>query len=67
MAAGRLNIPVLLLTGGPMKANVFDGEKHHPIEGFGLVGRVKGGEMSAEEAESRLPRMVCGAGSCVGL
>jgi len=67
MAAGRLNIPALLLTGGPMKANVFDGKKHHPIEGFGLVGQVKGGEMSAEEAERRLPRMVCGAGSCVGL
>jgi dihydroxy-acid dehydratase len=67
MAAGRLNIPALLLTGGPMKANVFDGKKHHPIEGFGLVGQVKGGEMSAEEAERGLPRMVCGAGSCVGL
>ncbi|OPX38014.1 MAG: dihydroxy-acid dehydratase, partial [Desulfobacteraceae bacterium 4484_190.1] len=67
MAAGRLNIPAVMLTGGPMKANVVDGKKHHPIEGFGLVGQVKGGKMTAEEAEKLLPVMTCGAGSCVGL
>lgn len=67
MAAGRLNIPAIMLTGGPMKANVIDGKKHHPIEGFGLVGQVKGGKMTAEEAEKLLPVMTCGAGSCVGL
>lgn len=67
MAAGRLNLPAIMLTGGPMKANVVEGKKHHPIEGFGVVGQVKGGVMTAEEAENMLPRMVCGAGSCVGL
>jgi dihydroxy-acid dehydratase len=67
MAAGRLNLPAIMLTGGPMKANVIEGKKHHPIEGFGLVGQVKGGKMTAEEAEQFLPLMVCGAGSCVGL
>jgi dihydroxy-acid dehydratase len=67
MAAGRLNLPAIVLTGGPMKANVVDGIKHHPIEGFGLVGQVKGGKMTAEEAEKLLPVMTCGAGSCVGL
>ncbi|MCD6294476.1 MAG: dihydroxy-acid dehydratase [Deltaproteobacteria bacterium] len=67
MAAGRLDLPAVILAGGPMKANVIDGEKHHPIEGFGLVGQVKGGRMTAEEAESMLPNMICGAGSCVGL
>jgi dihydroxy-acid dehydratase len=67
MAAGRLNLPVAILTGGPMRANVIEGEKHHPIEGFGLVGQVKGGKITAEEAEKMLPDMVCGAGSCVGL
>ena len=67
MAAGRLNIPAIILTGGPMKANVIEGEKHHPIEGFGIVGQVKAGMMTAEEAERLLPRMTCGAGSCVGL
>lgn len=67
MAAGRLDLPAVILTGGPMKANIVNGEKHHPIEGFGLVGQVKGGRMTAEEAEGMLPQMICGAGSCVGL
>ncbi len=67
MAAGRLDLPAVILTGGPMKANVVDGKKHHPIEGFGLVGQVKGGTMTAAEAEAMLPEMTCGAGSCVGL
>ncbi len=67
MAAGRLNLPAIMLTGGPMKANVFEGKKHHPIEGFGLVGQVKGGKLTAAEAEALLPHMACGAGSCVGL
>jgi len=67
MAAGRLNLPAIMLTGGPMKANVVEGKKHHPIEGFSLVGQVKGGKMTAEEAEQFLPHMACGAGSCVGL
>ncbi len=67
MAAGRLDLPAVILTGGPMKANVIDGKKHHPIEAFGLVGQVKGGRMTAAEAEGMLPKMVCGAGSCVGL
>jgi len=67
MAAGRLNIPAILLTGGPMKANVIEGKKRHPIEGFGLVGQVKAGKIIAEEAEKLLPCMACGAGSCVGL
>ena len=67
MAAGRLNLPAVILTGGPMKANIVDGEKHHPIEGFGIVGRVKAGKMTPAEAEGLLPVMACGAGSCVGL
>ena len=67
MAAGRINIPAIMFTGGPMKANVQNGEKHHPIEGFGIVGQVKSGKMTPEEAEALLPLMTCGAGSCVGL
>ncbi|MGW8188400.1 MAG: dihydroxy-acid dehydratase domain-containing protein, partial [Desulfobacterales bacterium] len=67
MAAGRLNLPAILLTGGPMKANIIDGKKHHPIMGFGLVGQVKAGKITAEQAEALLPCMACGAGSCVGL
>lgn len=67
MAAARLDLPAIILTGGPMKANVVGGVKHHPIEGFALVGQVKGGQITAQEAENRLAEMTCGAGSCVGL
>ena len=67
MAAGRLNLPSIILTGGPMKANIVQGKKRHPIEGFALVGQVKAGKMTPQEAEAQLPAMACGAGSCVGL
>ncbi|MFW6282744.1 MAG: dihydroxy-acid dehydratase [Minisyncoccales bacterium] len=69
MAAGRLNLPSIMLTGGPMKANTDcgDGKKHHPIEGFGIVGQVKAGKISAKEAEKKLACLACGKGSCVGL
>lgn len=67
MAAARLDLPAVILTGGPMKANVIEGQKHHPIEGFKIVGQVKAGKMGEEEAEAMLSMMACGAGSCVGL
>jgi dihydroxy-acid dehydratase len=67
MAAGRLNLPAIMLTGGPMKSNVLKGKKHHPIEGFSVVGEVKGGKITEKEANKLLPCMACGAGSCVGL
>jgi dihydroxy-acid dehydratase len=67
MAAGRLNLPAVILTGGPMKANIIEGKKNHPILGFSIVGQVKAGKMSLEEANDMLPCLACGAGSCVGL
>jgi len=67
MAAARLDLPAIILTGGPMKANVVEGKKHHPIEVFGIVGQVKGGIMTEKEAGEMLPLLACGAGSCVGL
>lgn len=67
MAAGRLNLPAILLTGGPMQANCIDGAKRHPIEGFSLVGQVKSGRLTAAAAEALLPQLACGAGACVGL
>jgi dihydroxy-acid dehydratase len=67
MAAGRLDLPAAILTGGPMKANIIDGKKNHPILGFSMVGQVKAGKMTLEEANDMLPCLACGAGSCVGL
>jgi dihydroxy-acid dehydratase len=68
MAAGRIDIPSIILTGGPMKANIKDGKKCHPIQGFELTGEVKGGKLTEQEAEKIMRScMGCGAGSCVGL
>ncbi|MEW5909672.1 MAG: dihydroxy-acid dehydratase [Thermodesulfobacteriota bacterium] len=63
MAAARINLPAVILTGGPMKAKVVEGKKYHPIQGFSMVGRIKTGDMTLEEAENILPCMACGAGS----
>jgi dihydroxy-acid dehydratase len=69
MASGRLDIPSMILTGGPMVSNIDkDGNKGHPIQGFGLTGEVKAGKITEEEAELKMRScMTCGAGSCVGL
>lgn len=69
MAAGRIDIPAMILTGGPMVANnCADGVKGHPISGFSLTGEVKSGKISAEAAEEKMRAcLVCGVGSCVGL
>ncbi len=67
MAAGRLDLPTAILTGGPMKANIVEGKKSHPIMGFGIVGQVKAGKTTPEAADAMLPCLACGAGSCVGL
>jgi len=68
MAAGRLNLPSIILTGGPMKANILkDGTRVDPIKNYGIVGQIKAGKMTEKEAEKFFPCTVCGAGSCCGL
>jgi len=67
MAAGRLDLPAILLTGGPMKANRIGDDRLDPIRNFGIIGEVKAGKMTEEEAEEFAKCTVCGAGSCCGL
>jgi dihydroxy-acid dehydratase len=67
MAAGRLDLPAIMLTGGPMKANRVNDERMDPIRNFGIVGEVKAGKMTEAEAEEFAKCTVCGAGSCCGL
>jgi len=67
MAAGRLDVPAAILTGGPMKAGSVAGKKADLINVFEEVGKVRAGK--ADEKE--LYRIECdscpGAGSCAGL
>jgi len=67
MAAARLNVPCLLISGGPMLAGQLDGEYVDLSDVFKAVGAVTRGEMSEAELE-RLERVACpGCGSCAGM
>ncbi len=67
MAMLRLNIPAIIVSGGPMLAGEWRGQSHDLINVFEAVGRVKRGEMAEEELE-RLAEKACpGCGSCAGM
>ncbi|HDD42604.1 MAG TPA: dihydroxy-acid dehydratase, partial [Nitrososphaeria archaeon] len=67
MAAARLNIPAIVVTGGPMLCGWFEGRKvaySHVFEG---VGRVKSGRLSEEKLEELAEAACPTPGSCNGL
>ena len=67
MAAARLDIPSIVVTGGPMKPGEFKGKPVDFISVSEGVGAVSSGEMTEEELDE-LERCACpGAGSCAGL
>jgi dihydroxy-acid dehydratase len=67
MAAARLDIPSIFVTGGPMKPGKFKGESVDLISVYEGVGAVSSGKMTMEEIDE-LERCACpGAGSCSGL
>jgi dihydroxy-acid dehydratase len=67
MAAVRLNLPAIFISGGPMLAGYVDGQKVDVNNLFEGVGAVTVGRMSEEELE-RLEQAACpGCGSCAGM
>jgi len=69
MAAVRLNLPAIFISGGPMLAGrrPGTGEKIDLISVFEAVGRVSAGQMSEDELV-RLEEIACpGCGSCAGM
>jgi dihydroxy-acid dehydratase len=67
MAAARLDIPSIVVTGGPMLPGEYKGKSVDLINVFEGVGKVSAGEMTEEELD-KLERCACpGAGSCAGL
>jgi dihydroxy-acid dehydratase len=67
MAALRLNIPTIIVSGGPMLAGRFKGKAVDLISVFEGVGRVAAGTMTKQEL-SMLEECACpGAGSCAGM
>ena len=67
MAMARLDIPAVLVSGGPMLAGVFRGKTADLITVFEAIGKVAAGEMTEEELQE-LEGCACpGAGSCSGM
>jgi len=67
MAAMRLNIPALLISGGPMLTGRSRGKRTDVITVFEAVGKVRAGKMTEEELKD-LEDVACpGSGSCAGM
>jgi dihydroxy-acid dehydratase len=67
MAAVRLNLPAIFISGGPMLAGKMDGKKVDVSSVFEAVGAVTSGKMTQEEL-LRLEELACpGCGSCAGM
>ncbi|MFQ6099730.1 MAG: dihydroxy-acid dehydratase [Anaerolineae bacterium] len=67
MAAARLNIPAIFVSGGPMLAGRYQGQNVDVKTMFEAVGEVKAGRMSEEELEALELAACPGCGSCAGL
>jgi dihydroxy-acid dehydratase len=67
MAMARLDIPAILVSGGPMLTGWHGGKETDVITVFEAVGKVAAGRMSAEEL-TELECSACpGPGSCAGM
>ena len=67
MAMLRVNIPALMVSGGPMLTGRFQGKDVHLVSVFEGVGRVKANTMTEEEL-CELEDSACpGCGSCAGM
>jgi len=68
MAAGRLNVPTIVVTAGPMMSGNHKGRRLSLVKDtFEAVGRFKAGDISQDELNT-LEMCACpGAGSCQGL
>jgi dihydroxy-acid dehydratase len=67
MAMLRLDIPAVLVSGGPMLAGSHAGETVDLISVFEAVGKVKQGLMDEEELEALTACACPGCGSCSGM
>ncbi len=68
LAAARLNLPTIVVTGGPMLSGVYRGRRLSFVrDTFEAAGRSHKGEISVEELEALEMEACPGAGSCQGL
>ncbi len=67
MAALRLNIPAILISGGPMLAGHVGGKPVDLISVFEGVGAIKAGQITLGELEELEDNACPGCGSCAGM
>ena len=67
MAAARLDIPSIVVTGGPMLSGVYKGRKVDVTSIFEAVGRVSAGEIAEDELKRIEDRAFPSCGSCNGM
>ncbi len=67
MAAARLNIPTVFVSGGPMLAGHIDGKKKSLSSMFEAVGSYAAGSMSEEEVYEYECKVCPTCGSCSGM
>lgn len=67
MAALRLNIPAIVMSGGPMMAGRVGSKRVDLISVFEGLGALKSGQMSADEFEQLENNACPGCGSCAGM
>lgn len=67
MAAARLNIPAVMVSGGPMRTGNLDGDILDFNSIMESVGSFKNGDIDEEQLEDVAERCCPGCGSCSGL
>ncbi|HKL79907.1 MAG TPA: dihydroxy-acid dehydratase [Mobilitalea sp.] len=67
MAAARLNIPTIFVSGGPMLAGRVGGSKTSLSSLFEAVGSYSAGKLSEEEVEEYENKACASCGSCSGM
>ena len=67
MAAARLNIPTIFVSGGPMMAGHLKGKKRSLSSMFEAVGEHAAGKMTLEEVEEYENKVCPTCGSCSGM
>ena len=67
MAAARINVPTVFVSGGPMLAGRVDGCKRSLSSMFEAVGSYEAGKMTAEKVEEYVNNVCPTCGSCSGM
>lgn len=67
MAAARINVPTVFVSGGPMLAGHVKGEKRSLSSMFEAVGSYTAGSMSAEDVQEYEEKVCPTCGSCSGM